>query len=145
MKTNSIYDHELKVWDTGALEEGWKNVGTLSTETETAYVRRYPVEKQYYKASWIDPNDKRFYCHIDCFNTILFGIDTNQFLLTDTEPRIDGNDLTYEYTARPDKYIEEFLIKELNIKPSGRIYIRKYEMAIDIGVKRHKLLEALEK
>ena len=135
METN-----DLKVWDTGALEPRWETVGTLSTETETAYVRRSPVEKQYYQASWNGEIDERFYCPLEYCNTILIGIDKNQLLQTDT---CDGQ--TYEYTARPEKYIEEFLIKELNIKPSGRIYIRKYEMAVYIGVKRHKLLETLER
>ena len=135
METN-----DLKVWDTGALEPRWETVGTLSTETETAYVRRSPVEKQYYRAAWNGEIDERFYCPLDNCNTILIGIDKNQLLQTDT---CDGQ--TYEYNARPEKYIEEFLIKELNIKPSGRIYIRKYEMAVYIGVKRHKLLETLER
>ena len=136
METN-----DLKVWDTGALEPRWETVGTLSTETETAYVRRSPVEKQYYQASWNGEIDERFYSYTDRFNKILIGIDKNQLLQTDT---CDGQ--TYEYTARPEKYIEEFLIKELNIKPKGgRIYIRKYEMAVYIGVKRHKLLETLER
>lgn len=130
--------NNLKVWDTGLLKQGWETVGTLSTETDTAYVRR-SVEKQYYRAVWNGKIDERFYCRYEDCNTILIGIDKNQLLQTDTH-----NGQTYQYTAIPFKYIEEFLINELNVKPSGGIYIRKYEMAIDIGIKRHKLLETLD-
>ena len=114
-------------------------VGTLATETETAFVNT--DLKRYFKATWYIKNDedKRFYndeeyYHYGIANTILIAIDPDQLKWQE-----EVNGQIYDLDACPKDYIREFLYKELDVNPDAKICITEQPNQIELRVKLRKL------
>ena len=134
MKKNNI-----TVRDITGIEREVKGhrLGTLATETETAFVKT--DLKRYYKATWRDKNDERFYNDEENYyfgvdNTILIAIDPNELKWQE-----EVNGYIYDLDACPKDYIREFLYKELDVNPDAKICITEQPNQIELGVKLRKL------
>ena len=131
--------NKITVRNIAVLDEDYKveRVRTLATETETAFVKT--DLKRYFKATWCDKNDERFYndeenYHFGVDNTILIAIDPDQLKWQE-----EVNGQIYDLDACPKDYIREFLYKELDVNPDAKICVTEQPNQIELGVKLRKL------